>query len=92
MMTEHLQSSVIHQFKDDDIRYQCTFIGNTLHHRSRDLAAEARANLKKTSLRSFLTPTATSKRKTVTPKTPQFRHQSPRQPHQMLTQRSKTRQ
>ena len=63
IMTEHLQSHGIHQFKDDDIRYQCTFIGNTLHHRSRDLAAEARANLRKTSLRSFSTPTSTSKSK-----------------------------
>ena len=63
MMTEHLQSHGIHQFKDDDILYQCTFIGNTLHHRSRDLAAEARANLRKTSLRSFSTPTSTSKSK-----------------------------
>ena len=63
MMTEHLQSSGIHQFKDDDIPYQCTFIGNTLHHHSRDLAVEARANLRKTSLRSFSTPNATSKSK-----------------------------
>ena len=93
MMTKHLQSHGIHQFKDDDIRYQCTFIGNTLHHRSRDLAAEAHELISgKRAWDPFRRLPPRPRAKTVTPKTPQFRHQSPRQPHQMMTPRSENHQ
>ena len=41
MMKTYLASSSWN-FSDDDIRYQCSFIGNILHHRSRDLARDVR--------------------------------------------------